>query len=122
MLLTFLMRLRELLHPSQEDSLAQLILTKGRGQITQLVDRFEKERAALAAEHERRCKQLMAGETLSRAILTARNVELRRLLAVCNEKLRHNNRNRGYSSYLSSRRSSMGLSLFSQRLMRLVFI
>ena len=98
MLLAFLMRLRELLHPTQDDNLAQLILSKGREQITQLVDRFEKDQAELVAEHERRCKELLAGETLSRAVLTARNVELRRLLGACEDKLRSIEGNRGPSS------------------------
>ena len=98
MLLAFLMRLRELLHPTQDDNLAQLILSKGREQITQLVDRFEKDQAELVAEHERRCKELLAGETLSRAVLTARNVELRRLLGACEDKLRRIEGNRGSSS------------------------
>jgi len=98
MLLAFLMRLRELLHPTQDDNLAQLILSKGREQITQLVDRFEKDQAELVAEHERRCKELLAGETLSRAVLTARNVELWRLLGACEDKLRRIKRSRGSSS------------------------
>ena len=116
MLLAFLMRLRELLQPSQEDGLARLILTKGRGQIAQLVDRFEKEREELVAEHERRCKQLMADKTLSRATLSARNVELRRLLGACEATLRriNLNRNRGPSPFTPPSASSSGSDASSE--------
>jgi hypothetical protein len=110
MLLTFLMRMRELLHPTQKDNLAQLILTKGRGQITQLVDRFEKEKAVLVAEHERRFaeaerrfderfekEQRLSGVRCTRRVgveveharnLWKRNNELNGLLAQCEERLR----------------------------------
>ena len=95
MLLTFLMRMRELLRPAQKDNLAQLILTKGRGQVTQLIDRFEKEKALLVAEHERRVQELddkLEGERANWSNFATEQIDrankLSVLLAQCKERLR----------------------------------
>ncbi len=95
MLLTFLMRMRELLRPTQKDNLAQLILTKGRGQVLQLIDRFEKEKALLVAEHMRRVQALddkLVGERANWSNFAAEQIaranRLSGLLAQCEERLR----------------------------------
>lgn len=95
MLLTFLMRMREMLRPAQKDNLAQLILTKGRGQVTQLIDRFNKETAALVAEHERRVQELddkLEGERANWSNFAMEQIDrannLSGLLAQCEERLR----------------------------------
>lgn len=95
MLLTFLMRMRELLRPTQKDNLAQLILTKGRGQVTQLIDRFEKEKALLVAEHMRRVQELdvkLEGERANWFNIATEQIDrankLSGLLAQCKERLR----------------------------------
>jgi hypothetical protein len=108
-LLTFLMRMRRMLHPEAKDNLAGLILAKGRMQITEVVNRFSQEKAALIAEHERRfaeaqrlsgvrCTRRVGVEVQRNRNLWNRNGELYGLLQACEERLRANGASPGDSS------------------------